>query len=540
LSFIFLAANSPALLPVIPIVPYPSTLTPTVSLGSGDSDIYSIDQNTGRTKGYQFAVGSTPKYVTGTLGWNANGTLGSLGITDAFNSLDTQNCSYTYDDIARLASVDCGASTWQQSFSYDVFGNVKKNVPAGGTGISWLPNYNGNNQYLGGGTSYDNDGNLTADTFNTYTWDSDGDATGVNAITLTYDAFDRVVEENNAGAIKEILYSPIGKLAIMNQQSASNIFISLPGGEQATYTGSTIRFRHSDWLGSARFESNMSQKEYGDVAYAPFGEPYVIKDTPYLAFTGQNQDTVSGTYDFLYREYNPTQGRWISPDPVGSSAVDPSSPQSWNRYTYVVNNPLRGIDPLGQECVWDDGSFDSEHDSSSGGVTQCGDLGGTWVELGQDGNWSSQPDEWNQTLVASIQAGNVSEVDIRGLDGLTYSTFYSQAGQTTETITPGAGPANTDISTLDARANALAVAINNTGVQVITKPQFWGCATVASAAIGGLGVEGGLTGAAETIIPALPESAGVGVKILANGGKQLIAKGINVAAAACGLASVVH
>ena len=28
-------------------------------------------------------------------------------------------------------------------------------------------------------------------------------------------------------------------------------------------------------------------------------------------------------------------GRWLSPDPAGLSAVDPSNPQSWNRYVYV-------------------------------------------------------------------------------------------------------------------------------------------------------------------------------------------------------------
>ena len=41
------------------------------------------------------------------------------------------------------------------------------------------------------------------------------------------------------------------------------------------------------------------------------------------------------------------QGRWISPDPAGIVAVDPSNPQTWNRYAYVMNNPLSYVDPLG-------------------------------------------------------------------------------------------------------------------------------------------------------------------------------------------------
>jgi RHS repeat-associated protein len=68
-------------------------------------------------------------------------------------------------------------------------------------------------------------------------------------------------------------------------------------------------------------------------------------------FTGQNQDTINSgaypLYDFLYREHHPTWGRWLSPDPAGLAAVNPSGPQTWNRYAYVMNNPTGLTDPLG-------------------------------------------------------------------------------------------------------------------------------------------------------------------------------------------------
>jgi len=41
------------------------------------------------------------------------------------------------------------------------------------------------------------------------------------------------------------------------------------------------------------------------------------------------------------------QGRWVSPDPAGLAAVDPTNPQTWNRYAYVSNNPLTSTDPNG-------------------------------------------------------------------------------------------------------------------------------------------------------------------------------------------------
>jgi RHS repeat-associated protein len=86
---------------------------------------------------------------------------------------------------------------------------------------------------------------------------------------------------------------------------------------------------------------------YADVAYAPFGQAYVPSGASDLSFTGQTEDTVSGIYDFLLRQYHPGQGRWLSPDPAGLAAVDLTNPQSWNRYAYVGNGPLSATDALG-------------------------------------------------------------------------------------------------------------------------------------------------------------------------------------------------
>ena len=364
--------------------------SPNGKLGDGTfpGSYEGADPNTGRVANYQFNIGSPAQVVEGTLGWNSNGTLGSLLIADPFTKANAQNCGYSYDDLARLASVSCGprnpdGTTWGQTFSYDPLGNITKSVPPSMTGIAWQPGYNTNNQYTLGGTSYDSNGNLKADTFNTYAWDADGNTIGINLngsapIAITYDAFDRIVEENKSGTYTQVLYSPIGKLALMAKQVNNNVFLPLPGGEQATYTGSTIRFRHYDWLESARFESSMGEQEYGDAAYAPFGEPYSIGKTPYVSFTGQNQDTISGTYDFLYREYNPVQGRWISPDPSGLSAVNPGNPQSWNRYAYVLNNPLRYTDPLGLWCVWEDGTHDDDPSEGGSSMHGCEEQGGHW------------------------------------------------------------------------------------------------------------------------------------------------------------------
>jgi uncharacterized protein RhaS with RHS repeats len=48
------------------------------------------------------------------------------------------------------------------------------------------------------------------------------------------------------------------------------------------------------------------------------------------------------------RYYSPNLGRFLSVDPVGGTV---GSSQSWNRYSYVRNNPIRSTDPTGKQTV---------------------------------------------------------------------------------------------------------------------------------------------------------------------------------------------
>jgi len=353
-----------------------------VTYGSSDSDDFVYDGNTGRMTQYQATISGSS--VTGTPGWNSNWTLGSLTIVDPFNSANAQTCNYTHDDLARLGNVNCGGSgKWNQAFSYDAFGNISKT--GSGTGFSFQPTYTSStNRYatLPNGTpAYDANGNLTNDSFHTYAWDSDANLTTLgSSTTLTSDALDRRVEQTTSGASTEILYGPDGsKLALMNGTTVVKVFAPLPGGATAVYTSSGLAYyRHSDWLGSSRLASTPSRTVYYDGAYAPFGEPYAETGTTDRNFTGQNQDLTSDLYDFLYREYHPTQGRWIQPDPAGLSVIDATDPQTWNRYGYVASRPLEYFD-LGGLLL---SAFDTEPlpDPQDGG----GSTGEFWIDFGDN------------------------------------------------------------------------------------------------------------------------------------------------------------
>ena len=333
-----------------------------ITYGSSDSDNLSYDPNTGRMIQFLAAInGSTTQ--TGDLSWNANGTLAQLAINDASNSANTQTCAYTHDDITRLAKVDCGSGKWGQSFSFDVFGNISKANLSGRTGTNFQPTYAATTNHYqtlpSGSPAYDSNGNLTNDSFHTYAWDSDANVTTLDSTTtLIYDALDRRVERATSGVYTQTLYGPGGtKLALVNGATVAKVFVPLAGGATAVYTSSGLAYyRHPDWLGSSRLASTPSRTVYYDGAYAPFGENYAESGTTDRNFTGQNQDTATDLYDFLYREYHPTQGRWIQPDPAGLAAVDISNPQSWNRYGYVRNSPLASVDVNGL-CSGDNGNF---------------------------------------------------------------------------------------------------------------------------------------------------------------------------------------
>jgi hypothetical protein len=73
----------------------------------------------------------------------------------------------------------------------------------------------------------------------------------------------------------------------------------------------------------------------------------------------------------------------MTPDPAGMMAVDIASPQTLNRYAYVLNNPLSFIDPFGLDCAYLTDSGKGVESVDQGGTSgECGKTGGYWVQGG--------------------------------------------------------------------------------------------------------------------------------------------------------------
>jgi len=330
-----------------------------------DQDIYTYDPSTGRMKTFEFEVGNTPKNLTGTLTWNANGTLGQLAIVDGFNAGGTQTCNFNpsvapgtgYDDLGRLVGVDCGSGQWGQTFSYDIYDNLSKSASfSGRIGTTWLPGYSPTTNHCNVCT-YDADGNVEGDGNNVYGWNqysklqwtaTSGTPTcGTSGRCATYDAFGRIVEQSIGSTYRERWITQLGETAYMTGLSPIWAYWSAPGGGRALVYGNStnIDFLHPDWLGNARIDSYLGNHTVTtDQAYTPYAELYDI----FGSNVGQNEVFAGLTGNFAPGATSPVMwdtpnrelsmvGRWLSPDPAGAG---------WNQYAYPTN-PNSETDPSG-------------------------------------------------------------------------------------------------------------------------------------------------------------------------------------------------
>lgn len=113
---------------------------------------------------------------------------------------------------------------------------------------------------------------------------------------------------------------------------------------------------HLDHLGTPRRITDGNDRIVGFHDYHAFGpEVGTGKTEPSLSlfkYTGHERDiaqsSVAPSLDYMHaRYYSGALGRFMSVDPARSA--DLSSPQSWNLYTYALNNPWKFTDPDGEK-----------------------------------------------------------------------------------------------------------------------------------------------------------------------------------------------
>ena len=338
-------------------------------------------------------------FYDGSLGYGTSGpdNNGNLLFANFYIPLDEQyngwaihRQRYNYDSLNRIASVaeyfvsDSQAESQQsqQTFFYDRYGNRTIVAPTWGAGINNRPfSVNVSNNRLGvpagqtGTMIYDNAGNLTTDTY-------------TGAGDRVYDAENRIIQawggaQNNQW--QYYTYNAAGQrvrrkvdntetweiYGIDSELVAEYPANGVAGNPQKEYgyrngqllvtaePGPKIQWLVPDHLGTPRIIldqtgslANVKRHDYlpfGEELFAPAGgrnaaQGYESGDGVRQQFTSKERDVETGLDYFEARYYSSSQGRFTSPDLLSGRQ---GSPQSWNRYAYSINNPLKYIDPSG-------------------------------------------------------------------------------------------------------------------------------------------------------------------------------------------------
>ncbi|WXA94367.1 FG-GAP-like repeat-containing protein [Pendulispora brunnea] len=119
-----------------------------------------------------------------------------------------------------------------------------------------------------------------------------------------------------------------------------------------------VQYVHSGHDGSVDLISNDQGGIVERRSYDPFGQrrnpDWATGGGPTapraqsLGFTGQEDEDDIGLVNMKGRMYDPRIGRFLSADPF---VQEPTSSQSLNRYSYVLNNPLSLVDPTGYQSA---------------------------------------------------------------------------------------------------------------------------------------------------------------------------------------------
>jgi len=321
---------------------------------------------------------STVKLNSSTLYSFSIGTFAPNGDILAANDSANGNWVYAYDAFNRLTCSNlasngtCASPTngnASYTYVYDRFGNRWQQNSHVSGGSSFLATFTGNNpgnpqnNNRMDGYSYDTAGNVLNDGTHSYFYDAENRITKVdNGATATY-VYDangqRVQKTTTTGNPSDpagtwiFVYDQSGRM-VQEFNSPGNTFVRghiYAGGRHLAMVGGSTTFSHSDWLGTERFRTQMATNPYSyeSCSSLPFGDGLTCtgSDQDPLHFTGKERDAATGLDNFGARYDASSMGRFMSPDELGPGQ-HPENPQTWNLFSYVLNNPLKLVDPSGE------------------------------------------------------------------------------------------------------------------------------------------------------------------------------------------------
>ena len=360
-------------------------------------------------------------------------------------ALPSWSRSFTYDWADRLTSAthtEPGRNaSW--SWTYAPNGNMTFNSEWNAGGMDGTYTYQGAGPHavtrIGGPSgfdlTYDLNGSMTSEGgVRTYSYDFDGRqktlsdssmSPNPNA-TFTYDAnADRARKQWTAadGSHDLRYFGPHLEKHIVGSTTFHERYVLLGSARIAFKTDfapTKTYFLHPDVQGTIGLITDETGEVVQRRVYKPYGGPFIEEGSEpgvRYGYTGQEHDKESTQIHLGVRQLNFTIARFIVPDVI---VPDPFRPQSLNRYTYALNNPLRYTDPSGyasrqangcsiqdsctdgEATIWDkaQGKWVTAREAIGSAVqrmTEAAISGGDAAELTPAGRQAVGAEDWSNT-----------------------------------------------------------------------------------------------------------------------------------------------
>jgi len=276
--------------------------------------------------------------------------------------------SFEYDALSRLTRVQGGpaSDSYDYHFEFDGIGNMTLNESARSEPLrhegARLHSYEG----PGGPQSI-------------YEYDANGCMRTRPGMTLEFDRRDmlvRVVREDSmdvefaydyaarrirkrvrSGAtVQDTIY--IGESFEVRPDGTRIRYISDPEGAATLVVrqGAGTQVLHHDYLGNTIVVRNTDTGQAREVHYLPYGEMRNPGgDVGEVLFAAKRLDPETGFYYFRMRYYDPSIGRFISPDPIAVVNAERGRlrPLALHPYVYALDNPQRYTDRNGLWTFWE-------------------------------------------------------------------------------------------------------------------------------------------------------------------------------------------
>ncbi len=293
---------------------------------------------------------------------------------------------YFYDDLNRLKNryitVIADGTTLPQGFSndftydYDGWGNLKFKPGVGYykydtskvhrlTGIYQNANYSGTVYAF----AYDVNGNVTSDGTRTFEYGSFDKATLISSADATAEMkygpdrelYSRVETTNEDGTAVTYTrlylgdYERVTRYALFSGASEHKYNLGDVVVTRKAFGGLERHYLHKDHQGSVIAITDDNGEVVSQSVYDPFGErlPVFVSgvfDGVFITpptekgYTGHRHIESLGIVDMGGRIYDGKIGRFLQADPFVQFE---ENSQSYNRYSYVLNNPMSYTDPSG-------------------------------------------------------------------------------------------------------------------------------------------------------------------------------------------------